>query len=76
MSMCARGPARSDRSTARGPAAPIGRPRFRITLPSSDVTFSAVIRLRRGVRTIERQVHVPDDGEVTVSYEAELTAIK
>jgi hypothetical protein len=57
-------------------AAPIGRPRFRITLPSSDVTFSAVIRLRRGVRTIERQVHVPDDGEVTVSYEAELTAIK
>ena len=55
---------------------PIGRPRMRVTLPRNDVTISAIIRLRRAVKSIERRVHVPHDGEVTVSFEAELLHVK
>ena len=53
---------------------PMGRPWFRVKLPDEDVMFVAVIRMRGAVRTIERKVHVPDDGSVTVDYGSELGA--
>lgn len=52
--------------------ASMGRPWFRVKLPEEDVTFVAVIRLRGAVRTIERPVHVPDDGAVIVDLGGDL----